>query len=371
MPPDRPRVLVVTPDFPPELGGIQTLVHRIVRHADRLRTRVIALPAPGAERFDSVEPLDVRRSRIAARNRHVSILALNGLASREALSFRPHVVLSAHIVASPAALIARRLTGSSTIQYLHADELQGRPRLTRFAVGQADAIVAVSRYTQALAGDFGASAEKVHLILNGVDPVSQVANGGRVHEPTLLTVARLENRYKGLDVTMRALPLVRARVPGARWTVVGDGSLRAELEAQARSIGVEEHVRFVGSVSDEERDSWFRRAHVFVMPSRLPGSGVGGEGFGIVYLEAGAHGLPVVAGNVAGAVDAVIDGVTGVLVDPQDHIAVADALSDLLLDSEKAEALGRAGAERARTLAWPVVVRRIEDLVLEVAGRHR
>ena len=369
--PARPRVLVVTPDFPPDRGGIQTLVHRIVLHAERLHARVVALPAPGAERFDSTQPIDIRRSPISIRDRRAAVLGLNGFALREALRFRPQVVLSAHIVTSPAARLAASFTGSSTVQYLHADELRGRPRLTRFAVRHADAIVAVSRYTETLARRAGAGPESVHVIHNGVDPVSHAVDGSRAGSPTLLTVARLDNRYKGFDVTMRALPLIRGRVPGACWVVVGDGVLRAQLEAQALSLGVEEHVCFHGFVGDGQRNECLARAHVFVMPARLPAHGVGGEGFGIAYLEAGAHGLPVVAGNVGGAVDAVIDGETGVLVDPRDHIALADAVSDLLLDPAKAEDLGRAGAERARHLGWPQVVRRIEDLVLQMVDRRR
>jgi phosphatidylinositol alpha-1,6-mannosyltransferase len=101
------------------------------------------------------------------------------------------------------------------------------------------------------------------------------------------------------------------------------------------------------------------------MPSRLPGPGRAGEGFGIVYLEAGAHGKPVLAGNVAGALDAVIDGETGLLVDPTDPLAVGEAIIRLLLDTELASRLGRGGAERARSLAWPVIVERVQAVLLE------
>src|SRR5207253_143715 len=99
--------------------------------------------------------------------------------------------------------------------------------------------------------------------------------------PTIITVARLVDRYKGFDVTIRALPLVRARVPGARWIVVGDGSLRGELQAMADSEGVADCVTFAGALDDAGRDEWLDRADVFVMPSRLMPYGLGGEGFGI------------------------------------------------------------------------------------------
>jgi phosphatidylinositol alpha-1,6-mannosyltransferase len=95
----------------------------------------------------------------------------------------------------------------------------------------------------------------------------------------------------------------------------------------------------------------------------------GGEGFGIVFLEAAAHGLPVVAGAVAGAQDAVVDGETGILVDPTDESAVAAAISELLGDTVRAESLGRRGADRAKDFAWPVVSRRVEDLLLDLAAR--
>ena len=124
-------------------------------------------------------------------------------------------------------------------------------------------------------------------------------------------------------------------------------------------------IRFLGAVSDAERDDALDRAHVFVMPNRAPPGGVGGEGFGIVYLEAAAHGLPAVCGNVGGVVDAVVQGETGLLVDGEDPRAVAEAVSDLLLDPSRARALGDAGARRAKEFAWPVVAKQVEDLVFE------
>ena len=102
------------------------------------------------------------------------------------------------------------------------------------------------------------------------------------------------------------------------------------------------------------------------MPSRLPAGDFAGEGFGIVYLEAGAYGKPVVAGNVAGALDAVLDGETGLFVDPTDHVDVANAITRLLLDSELARRLGGAGAVHAGTFAWPVICERVEAVLLEL-----
>ena len=184
--------------------------------------------------------------------------------------------------------------------------------------------------------------------------------------PTFLTISRLQERYKGHDVMTRALALVRARLPDVRWVVIGDGSLRPALEALARSHGVRDAIDFLGTVSDAERDEWLRRARLLAMPSRLPAGGLAGEGFGIVYLEAGAFGKPVVAGRAGGALDAVVDGVTGLLVDPTDPVDVADAITRLLCDGELTARLGRAGVERARQFTWADTVRRVQDLALEL-----
>jgi len=290
------------------------------------------------------------------------------------MRFRPDVVLSAHIVVAPAAVAIRRLTGVPFVQYIHADETRARPRLARFAVSRADAIVAVSRHARDLALGAGAPPGRTHVIPPGVDPPEQRPGepsdepaSPTTGEPIVLTVARLSARYKGHDVMVRALPRILERVPTARWVVVGDGPLRPELERAAAAAGIEDHVRFEGALADDRRDAWLRRADVFVMASRLPAGG-GGEGFGIVYLEAAVHGLPVVAGNVGGSLDAVADGETGLLVDPADPVAVGDAVADLLVDRDRAQALGRAGAARAEGFAWPLIARRVEDLLMHLAA---
>jgi phosphatidylinositol alpha-1,6-mannosyltransferase len=273
------------------------------------------------------------------------------------------VILAGHVLATPA-IWPTRVPG---VVYLHADEVPAHARVSRIALRRATYAVAVSRHTASLAIMHGADRARLRLIPPGVDPP---VNAGRIQSerPTIITVARLEDRYKGHDVVMQALVGVRRRVPDARWVIVGDGSLRGELEAAADQLGLRDSVVFTGRVTDEERDSWLSRSDVFVMPSRVPASG-GGEGFGIVYLEAGAHGLPVVAANVGGSVDAVENGRTGLLVSPEDPSAVASALTQLLLDPARARALGAAGAAKARAHTWAHVTRRVETLLLTAAGR--
>jgi phosphatidylinositol alpha-1,6-mannosyltransferase len=329
---------------------------------------VLAPDSPGAREFDAAEAVRVQRVRGGERLRAARTALLNARALRCAYALRPDVTLSMHIVTSPAAAAIRRALSASTVQYFHAEEIGAKPSLAAFAARHADASIAVSSYTAGLIAEAGAPTDRVHVIANGAD-VPADPSPLPAERPTILTVARVQERYKGHDTMVRALALVLAKVPEAEWVVIGDGSLRPGIEQLARGYGVERAVRFLGTVSDEERNDWLRRAQVLAMPSRLPAGALSaGEGFGIVYLEAGAYGKPVVAGNVGGAPDAVVDGETGLLVDPRDPPAVAEAIVRLLRDEPFARALGTAGRARAEEHAWPKVTRRVEELLLAQLG---
>lgn len=369
MPERRLRVAVFTPDFPPAHGGIQHLVHRLIEHFRRVDPIVVTMDQPGAGEFDRTQSFPVERAR-RTRARSPSIGLLNLQAVRSGRRFRPDVILNAHIVTSPAAALLGRTRHTPVVQYFYAAELGTRPRLAAFALRTASVSIALSKHAEQLALAVGNSATRLCRIPPGVD-LPKSSSASRATRPTVLTIARLESRYKGFDVMVRAMPLIRARVPDVEWVIVGGGSLRGEIEQLASVHRLDGTARFVGQLSDEERDRWLERATVFAMPSRVPADGVGGEGFGIVYLEAGAHGLPVVAGKVGGALDAVIDQHTGLLVDPTDHVAVADAISELLSDPARAETLGRAGEEHAREFAWSRVADRVEQVLVEVAGPLR
>jgi phosphatidylinositol alpha-1,6-mannosyltransferase len=365
------RTLVLTPDFPPARGGIQLLTQRVVANAGALRCRVVTLATPGAGELDRSSRLEVRRVRRLPGPRPLSTLALNGAALRQAAAFRPEAVLCSHLVLSPAAAAIRRALRVPVVQYFHGKEVGMRPSLAAFAARQADACVAVSSYTRGLVAAAGGPEGKIRLIHPGVDlPSAPPPADGRSERPTVLTIARMDDRYKGHDVMVRAMGIVASRVPGARWVVIGDGALRPAIAELVRSAGLgEETVSFLGPANDRERDAWLARAHVFAMPSRLPAGGFAGEGFGIVYLEANAHGCPVVAGAAAGALDAVVDGSTGLLVDPADHVAVAGALIELLRDPERRRAMALAGARRAEAFAWPRIAAQVQELIGEVAAR--
>jgi phosphatidylinositol alpha-1,6-mannosyltransferase len=366
----RPRLLVITPDFPPARGGIQVSMQRIVAGLERLEPHVVTPDAPGAREYDKHAGVAITRVPMMESHQPPALarnLFLNAAALAVAARLRPHITLSAHLVTSPAAA----LIPAPTLQYFYAKEIGHRPRLAAFAARRAATVLSISSYTSDLLTRVGVPRERPILIPPGVDLPADVTPEP-AGAPTIVTVSRLEDRYKGHDVMLRALARVRAEVPDVQWIVVGDGFLRAELERMAVAEGVEDCVRFVGAVADDERNRWLRRADLLAMPSRLPEGTLAGEGFGIAYMEASAHGKPVVAGNVGGALDAVLDGETGLLVDPADPAAVAAAIVRLLRDPELARRLGQAGAARAREFAWPRIVARVEQVLLETldgAGR--
>jgi len=363
------RVLLVTPDFPPSTGGIAVLMGHLVRSTPGLATRVVTFGEGGAAELDRQSGIDTRRIGDVEMPRKLSVPILNARLLYEAWRYRPDVILSGHIAASIAAMPIQRVLRVPLVQYVHADEMRVRPRLTRSAVRAAAATIAVSSYTRDLAVDAGADPRRVQVIPPGVEPPNTYS-AKRSDDPVLLTVATFVSPRKGHDVIVRALPVIRESVPDARWVVIGDGPLRGRIEASAAAEGVDDAVTFLGRVEDAERDRWLDRARVFCMPSRLPPEGTGGEGFGIVYLEAGAHGLPVIGGRVAGALDAVVDGRTGLLVDPVDHMAVAAAAIRLLSDRKLGERLGEQGRLHAEEHAWPRIGARVEALLREtVAGR--
>ncbi len=359
------RVLVVTPDFPPSAGGIQTLLGGLVAHAAGWTTLVLTIDHLAAERVGKLVP----NGRVASGLlRQARIARLNADAVRRGLAWRPEAVISGHVVTSPAAVLLGELLGVPTVQYVHATELTHRPALSRLALARSTATIAHSQYGAGLARSAGAAPARINVITPGVAAPREFPGGvGKSEVPTILTVARLTDRYKGFDVMLRAMPLVRARVPAARWVMIGEGPLRGELERTARAWGLEGAVRFCGRVSAQELDGWYARSQVFSMLSRVPADGAG-EGYGLVYLEAAVRGLPCVAGKAGAVAEAVIDGETGVLVDATDHCESACALIALLTDPTRAAALGIAARERAQTLSWRRMAATVEALVADLIG---
>jgi glycosyltransferase involved in cell wall biosynthesis len=176
----------------------------------------------------------------------------------------------------------------------------------------------------------------------------------------------MDEARKGHEVALHSMERLQAQLPGSRWVMVGNGSLATELRATATRLGLDGSVSWPGSIDDTELSRALDAAHAFCLLSREPASGAAGEGFGIAFVEAGAHGLPVIGGRIPGVTEAVKHGLTGILTDPLDPQAVADALARVLTDGALAQRLADAGRERARALSWPAVVDRYRTVISTV-----
>jgi glycosyltransferase involved in cell wall biosynthesis len=261
----------------------------------------------------------------------------------------PHLVLFTHVDLLQLAWLVRVLAPQARLAVLgHGVEVWQplAPAVVRPALQQADAVVAPSDFTcQQLIEANQVDPDRITIIPHGLDPAFTVDNrqglkisrSGRM----LLSVARLvgADAEKGVDLVLRAMPLVLERCPEARYVVVGDGDDRPRLMKMADELAVRDRVEFRGEISDMELMRAYAEADVFVLPSKK-------EGFGIVFLEAMWNRLPVVAARFAGTLDVVADGITGILVPPDNRQHLASALTSLLLLPEEREAMGAAGRLR-------------------------
>lgn len=251
------------------------------------------------------------------------------LASWQVMRHRPALVVVLHANFAPLAWLFRRLIGLRYVVVAHGIEIDTalRPARQR-ALREADAVWAVSRWTRERAIALGVRAERIAVIGNTFDEerfVAKAAADVRRTVPTVLTVARLDRSegYKGCDVVLQALALLRTQGRHVRYRIVGSGNDMPRLRALVERLELSGMVEFVGQVDDAALLAAYRDADLFVMASR-------GEGFGIVFLEAMASGTPVIGGCADGTVDALGDGALGRLVDPDDSADVARAMADLL-----------------------------------------
>jgi phosphatidylinositol alpha-1,6-mannosyltransferase len=237
---------------------------------------------------------------------------------------------------------------------LHGIEVWSRLSGARSRALQHAAIrLAFSAYTLAMARlanrDLG-PVEVFPLCLEERQPAGDVdaAILERAGRGYLLLVGRMaaSERYKGHDQLLAAMPRLLAERPGARLVVAGEGDDRPRLEELARDLDVSGRVLFTGFVSEATLAELYRRAAVFVMPSRS-------EGFGLVYLEAMRAATPCVAASASAAAEVIADGETGLLVDPLDPQALAAALGCLLASPERARGMGEAGRRRFERLYTP------------------
>lgn len=377
------RVLFVTQDFPPDLGGIQTYSWEVApRLAERCEQFLLIAPArPGDEDVDA--SLDFPVHRLSVRP---DLLGLRALPHVLRLSRRFHFDAAFHVQwqTAFASLLARRCTASPAhiAVTLHGKDTVFNPfdlfplewgydALRRTAIGAADHVLPVSRFLARRAQHLGATEEQITVVPNATNPDVFYPDPAPAlreeldaeNRPIVVSAGRLVPK-KGFDTAIRTIRQVADDLPEVLLLIAGEGPEASSLQQLARDLQVEEHVRFLGRVSQEQLRRYYSLADVFMMVGREEPGDI--EGFGLVYLEANACGTPTLGARVGGVPDAIQDEHTGLLVPPEDPTAAAQALTRLLTDPDLAERLGEQGRDRVlREANWDAVAERLFGVLEE------
>jgi phosphatidyl-myo-inositol dimannoside synthase len=371
------KTLVVTNDFPPRPGGIQAFVHNLAARRPPGSVLVYAPSWTDDTAFDAAQRFPV------VRHPNRLMLPVPGVARRAAELVRAEgcdsVVFGA---AAPLGLLApalRRAGAARIVGLTHGHEagwasLPGSRRLLRRIGDGVDVLTYLGEYTRGriARGLSPAAAARMRRLAPGVDETvfrpgaggaAIRARYGLADRPVVVCVSRLVPR-KGQDVLIQAWPRVLREIPEAALLIVGGGPYRETLEHLRADLGVTGSVRITGTVPWEELPAHYDAGNVFAMPCRTRHRGLDVEGLGIVYLEASATGLPVIAGDSGGAPDAVLPGETGLVVDGGSVAAVADSVAELLRNPAGAAAMGDKGRSWIeREWRWAVQARRFAALL--------
>ncbi|KND41252.1 MULTISPECIES: glycosyltransferase family 4 protein [Streptomyces] len=359
------KTLIVTNDFPPRPGGIQAFLHNMALRLDPERIVVYASTWKRSQEgvratadFDAEQPFTV------VRDRTTMLLPTPAVTRRAVALLREHGCTSVWFgAAAPLGLMApalRRAGAERLVATTHGHEagwaqLPGARQLLRRIGEGTDTITYLGEYTRsriatALTPD---AAGRMVQLPPGVDEktfhpgsggAEVRARLGLTDRPVVVCVSRLVPR-KGQDTLIRAMPGILAKEPDAVLLIVGGGPYEKELRGLARETGVAGSVRFTGAVPWAELPAHYGAGDVFAMPCRTRRGGLDVEGLGIVYLEASATGLPVVAGDSGGAPDAVLDGETGWVVRGGSPTDTAERVVTLLGDPELRARMGQRGRE--------------------------
>nr|ADK54841.1 glycosyltransferase [uncultured soil bacterium] len=368
--------LVITNDFPPRQGGIETFVHAMATRMPDDDVVVYTSREPGDTAYDATLPFPVVRD-------SSSMLLPTGRVTRKAIEIaRAHGCDRVWFgAAAPLALMAPALRRSGVrrmVATTHGHEIwwartPGARQLMRRIGSGVDVVTYLGQYTRARIEPALGPRARMSRLVPGVDAevyrpgadegaVARLrAELGLDGKRVILSVSRLVPR-KGQDMLIRAMPLVQQEVPDAVLLVVGQGPNEARLRKLARRHA-EGSVRFVGGLSHVETPPYYAAADVFAMPCRSRKAGLEAEGLGIVFLEAAASGLPVVVGRSGGAPDTVLDGRTGRVVDGTDPAATAGALTRILLDPDRADMGAAARRWAMESWSWDASARHLTHLL--------
>jgi len=354
-------VLFVTNDFGPRAGGIETFVIGLIERRPFGQTIVYTSAQIGSEEYDRAWKTQFGVTVI--RDRSKILLPTPRVARNLARIIKDSdIQVAAFGAAAPLGLLStsmKRAGIRKTVALTHGHEVWWSKvfpfNLAMRRIGSSiDSLTYLGEFTQrAIARSLSkASAEKMVKIAPGIDvkhfspqDSTQLRRDLKLDDKrVIVSVGRLVHR-KGQDHLIQSLPEILRSVPNAHVLMVGQGPYLSHLKKLVEELNVVDHVSFIGRIQYAQLPQYICAGDIFAMPSRSRFFGLEVEGLGIVYLEASACGLPVIAGSSGGAPDAVVNGVTGIVVDGENDTAIAQAAIKLLKDLDGAKAMGLAGRE--------------------------
>jgi phosphatidyl-myo-inositol dimannoside synthase len=356
------NTLLVTSGFLQSFGGIQSVERQL--HTTML---TLAENAGGRHVTCSLRDTSVRAEEVFGRNSGMvcaagSRVKLIAQVVSQTARLRPAVIVISHVHLARMSPLLRAIRPTCRVVVMAYGIEVWKPLgfFTRAGIAFASAVWCISRYTaQQFVAYNRIAASRVYLLPLALDAPLPAESREREQEPSLLSVSRLEQneRYKGVDLALRAHALLLDEFPSLTFRVVGEGTDVPRLVRLAADLGTSHRVRFLGSIPAADLGREYERSAIFVLPSRK-------EGFGIVFLEAMAHRKPVVAVAAGGAPEVVVDGECGLLAPPNDLLALYENLRRLLLDAELRRRVGAKGRARVEGLfSMEQFRRRLESLL--------
>lgn len=374
------KIILVSRVFPPKRGGIENMIFNIYSRLEGVR--VIAPDFEGWEKFDRSNKMDVQRVFVRPRFLQTGKFPLPflSLAALKACSQNiPDQIHCDQVQSGIVGLLLKQIFHKPTVVYAYGMEITdgGSMPMKSAILNRADKVIAISAYTKKeLMIRHNVPEEKIYTVHPGtdirhfhpgVDPNDIRERYHLGNKKVILSVGRLDrdSSYKNFDAVIGLMPFLIKSVPDAVYLIVGSGNDMKRLKLIAQKEKVEDKVIFASDVSYNDLPKFYRAADVFVMVSGNAArrGGKGDEGFGIVYAEAGACGIPVVAGNEGGAVDIVRNGLNGLTVNPEDKNAIAAAIINLLSNDRLRTAMGHRGREFvANKFTWDASANRLKAM---------
>ncbi|MFH1618393.1 MAG: glycosyltransferase family 4 protein [bacterium] len=377
------KILLVTADFPPMVGGQSSYLWELWTRLPAANIRIIA-PSPRTD--DAVESRILRTwlpSGHCLVSRIVKTLLLAVKSLRQCMKEKPDMLVSGQATAGGvAAWLAGKIMNVPYCLTIHGGDVLGwggpRRILARMLNEAAKLIVNSTPTGELVFEMFGGHLRPKTAVINPPVPAkfldklpardrARAELGLGPEDMVALTVARLHER-KGIDLVLRAMTCVGKNGPGFVYIIVGDGPEKSRMEKLAAELGLRSPtVRFEGAVPPEKLFLYYAASDLFVLTPLRTADDI--EGFGVVYLEAQAAGLPVIASRSGGVTDAVKDGETGTLIEPGNETALSEALNRLMLNPEERRKIGARGYERMRESFTPeAAVRKLEAALSSIPG---